>query len=371
MNGHRAALQRCVVAGAVVGLLLGMGAVSPPRAQAGPLRATLALNGARGGTGRAALARAAVVGGAPASIAEFPFQVALYDPRLGPPAKSFFCGGVILDADRVATAAHCLIGERGRRSVPDEIAVLAGSSSLAPLEAGSVQDLVATDSVDPDYNPTSSDYDVGLLTLAHPLWSGPTPPLDGDSTIAPLTPDLALARLGYPGGPAEPSQALVSGWGDLNPEPGPSPAYPAHLRRARIPLVSDSFCEEAYAAIEQGITSRMLCAGGLAAPGETGADSCYGDSGGPLIADPGNAPAPAGDVLIGLVDFGNGCGQPGFPGVYVRVANPAVASFLHIASATAAAGGIGRGLCVRVRGAGHKHRHDHRLAAHGKRRCRG
>ncbi len=365
MNGHRVALQRCAVAGAAVGLLLGMGAVGPSYAQAGLVRAHAALNGA--GT-----ARAAIVDGGPASIAEFPFQVALYDPRLGPPAKSFFCGGVILDANRVATAAHCLVGERGRRSVPDEIAVLAGSSQLAPIEPGGVQDPVASDTVDPSYNPSSSDYDVGLLQLARPLWSGPTPPLDGHSTIAPLTPGPALAGIGSASGPAAPTQALVSGWGDLNPEPGPPPVYPLRLRRARVPLVSDGFCEEAYAAIEQTITPRMLCAGGAPAAGEGRTDSCYGDSGGPLVADPAGAPAPAGDVLIGLVDFGNGCAQAGYPGVYVRVANPAIASFLHVASATAA-GGVRRGLCARSRTDAHAHRRHgrhSRRAAHGKRRCR-
>ena len=33
-------------------------------------------------------------------------------------------------------------------------------------------------------------------------------------------------------------------------------------------------------------------------------------------------------VLVGLVDFGNGCAQPGYPGVYTRIGDPEVASFL-------------------------------------------
>ncbi len=102
-----------------------------------------------------------------------------------------------------------------------------------------------------------------------------------------------------------------------------------------MPLVATALCEEAYATIEQTITPRMICAGGAPA-GRTRrhADSCYGDSGGPLVA-PGAAgqTSPAGDVLLGLVDFGNGCAQAGYPGRVLRVADPAVARFLGAAPA--------------------------------------
>jgi secreted trypsin-like serine protease len=355
MNSYGTALQRVCVAGAAAGLLWGLGMVGPPLAQGVLPRASpglvagpppMALDSAP----RGPVANTSIVDGSNASITEFPFQVALYDPRLGSPEKGFFCGGVILSATRVATAAHCLLAEGGRRSPPAEIEVLAGSTYLEPTEAGSVRDAVAATAIDSGYNPVTSDYDVGILSLARPLWSGPTPALNGLSAIAALPPDAVLAdRLsaatlaGQENAPAV--QAMVSGWGDLNPEPGGALSYPRRLHKASVPLVATAACEADYATIEQVITPRMLCAGARA-------DSCYGDSGGPLVlTGESGAAQPAGDVLIGLVDFGDGCAQAGFPGVYVQTADPAIGDFLRTGPPQASAGGVQRGVCPRLRSA--------------------
>src|SRR6267154_3503818 len=74
--------------------------------------------------GTQAKATPRVVGGTGVSIADYPFQVALYDPHAGSVAAGFFCGGVIIDATHVATAAHCAIDDTtGRVSSPRNIAV--------------------------------------------------------------------------------------------------------------------------------------------------------------------------------------------------------------------------------------------------------
>lgn len=374
MNSRGIALQRRLVVGVAVGVLLGLGA-GPSLAQSGRLRArgdrsAATLQGAarlRKHTpiaGSDTAAHTSIVDGTLASITEFPFQVALYDPRLGSPAKGFFCGGVIVGATRVVTAAHCLIGERGQHTAAGEIAVLAGSSNLEPLDPGSVRDPVAEANVDPAYNSLSSDYDVGVLRLARPLWSGATPALDGHNPISPLAPDVPLANLRSAAvltGQAS-AQATVSGWGDLNAEPGPTPSYPLHLHQARVPLVATGPCEEAYATIEQSITPRMLCAGSRT-------DSCYGDSGGPLVEGEPGVSGPSSDVLLGLVDFGNGCGQAGYPGVYVRVTDSAIAAFLGANAARTSSVPAHRSLCLR------RAKHGRRASRsagrrHGKRRCK-
>ena len=93
----------------------------------------------------------------------------------------------------------------------------------------------------------------------------------------------------------------------------------------------------------------MICAGN----DRRRTDSCYGDSGGPLVVDRGSPADPPGDyVLVGLVDYGNGCAQPGFPGVYTRIGSPAVARFLI--------SGIEHNAKLAGQGSGKKKRRRHR-----------
>jgi secreted trypsin-like serine protease len=271
------------------------------------------------------------VGGESVPIAAFPFQVALFDPRAGSVAAGFFCGGVVIDATHVATAAHCAIDEgTGRVTPPADIAVLAGTARLGG--AGAVEDRASATSLDPSYEPSINDYDAAVIRLSRPLWSESTPELDGRSTIAPIAVSAALAGAYADPTPAGPSiLATVSGWGDMRGESSTSQglngSYPNDLHAVTLPLVPAGMCASAFGgpfSSSQPITARMLCAGELSG----GRDSCFGDSGGPLVVHSAPGGSPRDYVLAGLVSFGEGCAQPEGPGVYASIANPEIASFL-------------------------------------------
>lgn len=213
-----------------------------------------------------------IVGGSPASIQDHPWVVFLSDPHGGQ-----FCGGTIAAPDRVVTAAHCVSGE-----APQSFDVVAGRENKDTQDG--VVAKVTRVWVHPQYENADSGADIAVLTLDRQLPFAALPLATPD--------DTELYRAG--------NQADVLGWGATE-EGGQSSST---LLKASPPLVSDSDCATAY---PQFSAEAMVCAGRP----EGGVDSCQGDSGGPLVA---------GDRLIGVVSFGNGCARPGTPGVYTRVA---------------------------------------------------
>jgi hypothetical protein len=95
------------------------------------------------------------------------------------------------------------------------------------------------------------------------------------------------------------------------------------LLEADVPIVTDPFCDSAYGNFNPTI---MVCAADPpgTAPG-TAHDTCQGDSGGPLLAtDDARSYA-----TVGVVSFGNGCANPSFPGVYARIADDPLNSWVN------------------------------------------
>lgn len=215
---------------------------------------------------------AKIVGGEPASTAQYPWVVYLTDP-----GGNQFCGGTIVGADKVVTAAHCVTG-----GAPPRITVVAGRDDKNTDDG--VEADVRDVWVHPRFQSASTGSDIAVLTLDQALPRTPLP------LASPQ--DTALYAPGTP--------TTVLGWGTTEEGGGPSRT----LFQAHPPITSDQDCSRAYGG--QYNPDAMVCAG---LP-EGGEDSCQGDSGGPLVAD---------GRLIGIVSWGNGCARPGTPGVYTRV----------------------------------------------------
>lgn len=228
-----------------------------------------------------------IIGGQQASPGEWPWQVALINAG-GDPYWDQFCGGSLIDARWVLTAAHCV-----NTSSPGSVQVLAGIHDLANPEAGYQRINVSEIVVHPQYNSSTHDRDVALLRLSTNAVLGPTA---GGELVA--TVPLVAANAGSLAG----QQSAISGWGYTGA------TYPSRLMEASVPIVTTSNCNDANS-YNGSITGNMLCAGYA----DGGVDSCYGDSGGPLVVD-----GPSWK-LAGITSWGYGCAQPNYYGVYTRV----------------------------------------------------
>nr|AFZ78859.1 serine protease [Coptotermes formosanus] len=215
-----------------------------------------------------------IVGGVPVHIEDFPYQLSYeYD-------GSHICGASIISTNWVVTAGHCVDG-----ASTSYVRFRAGSSLRS---TGGTLHPAAQLVLNPDYDYYTIDYDIAVARVSVPFTYG--------TEVQPI----GLARTEPPAG----TLAIVSGWGTLS---SGSNSLPSQLQAVEVDIISRSVCNDAYA-IYDGITARMICAGVVGG----GKDACQGDSGGPLVAE---------GSLVGIVSWGEGCGEADYPGVYSNVAN--------------------------------------------------
>ncbi|KAG4074386.1 hypothetical protein HA402_000365 [Bradysia odoriphaga] len=218
------------------------------------------------------IAQSRVVNGDATTIDHFPWIVSMQY------YGAHRCGGSIITTNRILTAAHCTINI---------------TANLLSIRAGSTDsqvggELVAvTDFTNHHlYNPTTLENDISVMVIASRLTTGST---------------VAVIPLPMHGAPVTDGiVANVAGWGALCEKcPGITT-----LQYVGLPVLSNANCNSMYG---ESVTPSMLCAGFA----EGGRDACQGDSGGPLNI---------GNLLIGVVSWGDGCARPNSPGVFTRVA---------------------------------------------------
>jgi secreted trypsin-like serine protease len=209
-----------------------------------------------------------VVGGTRAAQGEFPFMVRL----------SMGCGGALYTQQIVLTAAHCVNGSGNNTSITATAGVVDLQSSSA-IKVKSTKVLQA-----PGYNGKGKDW--ALIKLAAPV----------------NQPTLKIATTtAYNNG-----NFTIAGWGAAR-EGGAQQRY---LLKATVPFVSDATCQQAYGS--DLVPGDEICAGFVQ---QGGVDTCQGDSGGPMFRKDDSGAF----IQVGIVSWGQGCAEPGYPGVYSEV----------------------------------------------------
>lgn len=181
------------------------------------------------------------------------------------------CGGTMIAANKVLTAAHCSEEPAGR------YIVIPGFYTFNFTPTRSDLFLVSRVARHPGYNPTTSANDAAVMTLARTYTQGVSAVLSGN--------DQLVGKLG-----------TVTGTGLTSTDPQQSPVT---LQEVEAPITSNASCNSRYAQLAgiRPIEPNMMCAGFLT----DGRGSCSGDSGSPLFVD-----IDGQRVVSGVVSFGFG-----------------------------------------------------------------
>ncbi|XP_049312834.1 venom serine protease Bi-VSP isoform X2 [Bactrocera dorsalis] len=237
-----------------------------------------------------------IVGGEVSKKGAWPWAVLLAYPD-GSASSPFKCGGTLVTARHIVTAAHC---------IRDDLAyVRLGEHDLSTDTETRHEDVnIVRKEAHPQYNRRNGKNDVAVLWLERNV--------KFRETISPIclpttSPIRQKSYVSY--------TPFVVGWGKTM-EGGVSSNV---LQELQIPIFKNDVCERSYKNINRLVSDDqfddgVLCAGVLSG----GKDTCQGDSGGPLMI-PESYKNNVRYYLIGVVSYGVGCARPEVPGVYSSV----------------------------------------------------
>ncbi|KAI9575586.1 chymotrypsin-2-like [Glossina fuscipes] len=206
------------------------------------------------------------VGGSTAEEGLAPYQVSIQYEWV----DSHICGGSIIDAQWILTAAHCVAFLQ-----PQDIVVETGTQNL--MEPG-VHYYVKRIYTHCGYNEPLLHNDIALLQLNSAIL------MDEKTQIIPL--------------PVQPmdddDDVLLTGWRGISSSGGGGPAM---LKKINLKYVQYEHCK--------GLLDNdpRLDVGNICTVTRKGGGACFGDSGGPLISN---------GHLVGVVSWANPCAL-GFP----------------------------------------------------------
>ena len=236
--------------------------------------------------------KAAVINGDDAELGDWPWMVGLVEAGFGTPQFRLRCGATLIKERYLLTAAHCVADFGVRASIRNLVAVI-GQESLLDRDAPRItfSDII----VHPHYDPNSYAlrHDLALIRLSKPVTN--------------RTVSIWPIRI------AAGTSASVLGWGQIS---STSNRAPKILQIGNVPVTPDRECKQRHGRYFEAKT--IMCAGVLSSAEKVydGVDSCYGDSGGPLITNINGE-----WQQIGIVSSGFECASHAHYGMYTRLSN--------------------------------------------------
>lgn len=194
-----------------------------------------------------------IINGSPVDISEYPFLVSIQEKFDG----SFHhrCGGTFLSANKILTAAHCVVTEDGSLYKTEDLQVVSGitKQDQPPGEVTQIQDM----KVHPKFK-YAPYFDVAVITLAN-----------GVESFTPVS--LASS------GPKAKSDATVLGWGSIDDYGG---TKSNDLLDGSVYVSSGAQCRRRLNKFGRKRADHYLV---VFCATKKPSDICDGDSGGPLL----------------------------------------------------------------------------------------
>ncbi|XP_060591160.1 sushi, von Willebrand factor type A, EGF and pentraxin domain-containing protein 1-like [Ruditapes philippinarum] len=239
-----------------------------------------------------------VIGGVETEKGMHPWQVNIQRKKRG--RMRHWCGGTIINKEWILSAAHCFddyvrtYDGLSRKFNIKDIRVIVGDHDLTKhdeYEKMFEVEYIVRHWNYTDFNGKYNNNDIALLKVKS------TSGIVFNDFIQPacLPDDLTLLL--------SETKCEVSGWGKKNFLGEISDK----LKAVEVPIIPGHVCQSNYNKYSIDF-EKVICAG------DTTADACLGDSGGPLICNINGL-----STVIGITSWGEGCSQKDSPGVYTKV----------------------------------------------------
>ncbi|XP_072945068.1 trypsin-1-like [Epargyreus clarus] len=233
--------------------------------------------------------RGRIVGGTDSLPAEFPWAASVW--RQG----AHQCGATVISDRWLLTAGHCVCSAFEEFFKTKQLSVVVGYTDISTKKDNEALSKIIPH---PEYRCKKKSNDVALLkTIRQLTWTNELRPA---CLPQPLSSDFSGTL------------ATVAGWGFTN-EDRAIGSRPNILQKTEVLVVANDECNTWYESkgSKVKVIPTQMCAGHE----KGGRDSCWADSGGPLLAHGDNGRS----MVIGVVSTGSGCARERMPGIYTRV----------------------------------------------------